>query len=568
MASLDGTPLKPLLLIAMAFIAQAQAQSLPDAGSLRQQLEQNRPPPPAQATLPAKSAEPPPLSSLKGVVVTVSAFRFSGNTLLASEPLQAAVASFLNRPLDYSQLQGAAAAVAEVYRKAGWVVRAYLPEQDIVGGVVNIRIVEAVFGGTKIEGAAPQRVSLARIQAILNAHQKVGEFLNADELDRALLVAGDLPGVGVSGTLRDGARPGETDLVLRVTDALPIKGNVSADNNGSRSTGTSRLNADLYFNSLLGQGDQISSSFILSEGSNYLRVEATFPVGPKGWRVGANTSALTYRIVAPEFAALNATGSSYSGGIEANYPLIRTQQQNLYFNANADHKTYDNQSNGAVSSHYNANTVSLGLSGNRVDNLGGGGSNNASAVMTMGQLDLGGSPNQAADAASARTEGVFNKLHYSLSRQQVLDNNWSLYAALSGQWADTNLDSSEKFYLGGASGVRAYPANEVGGAIGQLFNLEVRRRMPQGFTLSGFYDYGQVDVNRNNDFTGALLANNLVLRGAGLALDWQQGAGGQPQGHLGAPHGRQPQPHGHRHRSGRHAGAGPHVAERKPCILI
>ena len=525
MASLDGTPLKPLLLIAMAFIAQAQAQSLPDAGSSRQQLEQNRPPPPAQATLPAKSAEPPPLSSLKGVVVTVSAFRFSGNTLLASEPLQAAVASFLNRPLDYSQLQGAAAAVAEVYRKAGWVVRAYLPEQDIVGGVVNIRIVEAVFGGTKIEGAAPQRVSLARIQAILNAHQKVGEFLNADELDRALLVAGDLPGVGVSGTLRDGARPGETDLVLRVTDALPIKGNVSADNNGSRSTGTSRLNADLYFNSLLGQGDQISSSFILSEGSNYLRVEATFPVGPKGWRVGANTSALTYRIVAPEFAALNATGSSYSGGIEANYPLIRTQQQNLYFNANADHKTYDNQSNGAVSSHYNANTVSLGLSGNRVDNLGGGGSNNASAVMTMGQLDLGGSPNQAADAASARTEGVFNKLHYSLSRQQVLDNNWSLYAALSGQWADTNLDSSEKFYLGGASGVRAYPANEVGGAIGQLFNLEVRRRMPQGFTLSGFYDFGQLVVNRNNNFTGAPVANNLLLRGAGLSLDWQQGAG-------------------------------------------
>jgi len=525
MASLDGTPLKPLLLIAMAFIAQAQAQSLPDAGSLRQQLEQNRPPPPAQATLPAKSAEPPPLSSLKGVVVTVSAFRFSGNTLLASEPLQAAVASFLNRPLDYSQLQGAAAAVAEVYRKAGWVVRAYLPEQDIVGGVVNIRIVEAVFGGTKIEGAAPQRVSLARIQAILNAHQKVGEFLNADELDRALLVAGDLPGVGVSGTLRDGARPGETDLVLRVTDALPIKGNVSADNNGSRSTGTSRLNADLYFNSLLGQGDQISSSFILSEGSNYLRVEATFPVGPKGWRVGANTSALTYRIVAPEFAALNATGSSYSGGIEANYPLIRTQQQNLYFNANADHKTYDNQSNGAVSSHYNANTVSLGLSGNRVDNLGGGSSNNASAVMTMGQLDLGGSPNQAADAASARTEGVFNKLHYSLSRQQVLDNNWSLYAALSGQWADTNLDSSEKFYLGGASGVRAYPANEVGGAIGQLFNLEVRRRMPQGFTLSGFYDFGQLVVNRNNNFTGAPVANNLLLRGAGLSLDWQQGAG-------------------------------------------
>ena len=43
----------------------------------------------------------------------------------------------------------------------------------------------------------------------------------------------------------------------------------------------------------------------------------------------------------------------------------------------------------------------------------------------------------------------------------------------------------------------------------------------ESFTLES----PQLVVNRNNNFTGAPVANNLLLRGAGLSLDWQQGAG-------------------------------------------
>ena len=499
----------------------AQAQTLPDAGALRQQIEQGRETAPPQLTQPAKPLAPPPLSSLKGVVVNVTAFQFSGNTLISSEPLQSAVADFLHRPLDYAQLQAAAAAVADLYRRAGWIVRAYFPEQDIANGAVTIQIVEAVYGGAKVEGAGPQRVSLAHIQSILDAHQKVGEVLNADAVDRALFVAGELPGVGINGTLAEGTHPGETNLVLRFTDELPIRGNVIGDNSGSRSTGTSRVSAEIYLNSILGLGDQFSGNIIASEGSNYLRVGATLPVGNDGWRVGTNASAFTYRLIAPEFTALDATGSSNSGGLEANYPLVRSRLRNLYFNANADRKSYDNRSGSNVTSHYRSNTLTLGLLGNLVDTLGGGGTNNGSLALTRGELDLAGSPNQVADAASTRTEGGFNKLRYSFSRLQVLSNAWSLYLSYSGQWADKNLDSSEKFYLGGANGVRAYPSNEAGGAMGQLINLELRRNLSNGISLSGFYDFGEVAMNRYNNFTGAPTQNEILLRGAGLALSWQ-----------------------------------------------
>jgi hemolysin activation/secretion protein len=501
------------------------AQTPPDAGALRQQIEQGREPAPPTQLAPPTPAEPAALSGRDGLLVTVSSFRLAGNTLLTAEQLQPALRSFLNRPLDYNQLQAAAAAVAEIYRQAGWVVRAYLPEQDIVDGVLTIQIVEAVFGGVQLEGPPATRVNLARIERMVEAQQKTGSVLNADALDRALLLADDLPGVAVSGSLREGSQSGQTELVLRMSDKPLLSGNVQLDNSGNRSTGAARLSADLNLNSAMRWGDLLSSSAIHTEGSDYLRLGFTAPVGPRGWRLGANASTLSYKLVLPEFAALHASGTSNSVGLEASYPLLRTRLHSLYFNANLDRKDYDNQANGTTSSHYASDTVSLGLWGNLFDNLGGGGANNFSLTLGTGQLDLAGSPSQANDAASTRTEGGFHKLRYSISRQQVLNANLALYLATSGQLADTNLDSSEKFYLGGSSGVRAYPSSEAGGATGQMLTLELRWRLPQGLNLSAFYDSGQVSANRNNQFARAPAVNDTALSGYGLALAWQSSAG-------------------------------------------
>ena len=465
------------------------------------------------------------MAPLSGVVITVTQFRLVGNTLIGAEPLQAALQPFLNRPLDYTQLQAAAAAVADVYRAAGWIVRAYLPQQDIAEGVVTIQIVEAVFGGMQLEGAPATRVSLTQIQRGFEAQQKVGAPLNAEALDRALLLADDLPGVAVSGSLREGTQAAQTDLVLKMADEPLAVGEVNLDNTGARSTGETRLSANLNLNSPFGYADLLSANLIHTEGSDYLRVAGTVPVGYAGWRVGANASSMNYRLVSAEFAALDSKGSSTSTGLEASYPLVRSRLQNLYFNANADFKNFDNQANGATATHYKATTLTLAFNGNLFDKLGGGGANAASMAFTSGQLDLAGSPNQAADAASAQTDGAFSKLRYSASRQQVITDDLSFYAALSGQWANKNLDSSEKFYLGGASGVRAYPSSEAGGASGQLLSLELRYRLPQGFNLTGFYDSGSVTINHDNSFTGAPALNDYSLKGAGLTLAWQGTSG-------------------------------------------
>ncbi len=517
-----GQCLATLLLIQLSV---ANAQTLPDAGSLRQQIERDRVPILPGRVAPERPAEPDTMKQPGAATIVVTAFQFAGNTLLSADQLAAAVATYLNRPLNFTDLQEAAAAIAAVYRKAGWVVRAYLPDQAIKDGVITIQIVEAVFGGVKPEGQKSSRVKLEQLVGIVDAQQQTGAPLNADAIDRALLIAGDLPGVTVTGSLRQGAHKGESELALAVADKPLFTGDAATDNTGSRGTGPQRLAVNMGFASPLGLGDQINVNASRTDGSEYLRIGATAPLGNGGWRIGANTSHLDYKLVAPEMLALHSKGSSDAFGIEATYPLIRTRLDNLYFNANYDRKTFHNLANGAVTTSYNADTLTLGLNGNLFDNAGGGGANTASLSLVKGNINLQGSPNQAADAITTRTAGGFTKLRYAVSRQQVLSPEHAFFASLSGQYASKNLDSSEKFSLGGSSAVRAYPSGEGGGAVARLVNLELRWRLPQGLNLTGFYDFGNLSVNHSNNFVGAPALNQLKLQGAGLTLVWQSATG-------------------------------------------
>ncbi len=508
-----------VLAAASAAAGMAYAQTPPDAGALQQQIERERKLPLPPRSVPEKPAAPPAMKPA-AVSVVVKEFRFAGNTLLGDAQLAAAVAPYLNRSLDFAQLQEAVAAVARAYRDAGWIVRAYLPAQDITEGAVVIQIVEAVFGRLHLEGG-PGRVAPERLATLVARQQAAGEPLNADALDRALLLADDLPGVVVTGQLRQGAAERETDLVLAQAAEPLVSGEAVVDNGGARSTGAERLGITLGLASPLGKGDRFAAQVIHSRGSDYVRLTASQPVGADGWRAGANLSYLAYELVGTEFAALDAEGTVRGAGLDASYPLIRSRLKNLYASFAYDRKRFHNKALGVATSRYETETIGAMLNGNAFDRMGGGGANALGLTLTLGDLDLDGSPNQAVDAVTTRTAGRYAKLRYALSRQQVLAPALSLLVAVSGQEASRNLDSSEKFYLGGSYGVRAYPVNEGGGAEGQLVNVELRWRLSEGLTVTGFYDWGRVVQNAFNDYPASADPNAYVLKGYGVSLGWQ-----------------------------------------------
>jgi hemolysin activation/secretion protein len=495
-----------------------RAQSVPDAGSVLKQIEQQK-----RTPLPAESAPlfvpPSPMTSLGGATLVVQAFQFAGNTRLSGAQLARSVETFVGREIGFSDLQNAAIAVANAYRKAGWVVRAYLPQQEIAGGTVTIQIIEATLGGVQVEGEAT-RSSPDRLRKIVTTAQPPGAPLNVRSLDRALLLINDLPGVLATGTLAQGKSHSETDLVLSLEDAPLVTGDITLDDAGSRFTGAERVVAAASLNGQLGVGDRAEALLLHSEGSDYQRLAYSQALGSRGLRVGANASHLSYDIITRDFAALDAHGTSNTVGLETSYPLLRARTRNLYVALSANDKSFDNATAGETTTDYSVQGATFGLYGNSFDGLFGGGANNLSVSIVRGRVDLSGSPNELMDSLTTRTAGSFGKLQYSASRLQVLSERVSMFAGISGQTASKNLDSSERFYLGGSGGIRAYPQDEGGGSEGMLVNLEARARLPMSFNVTGFLDWGTVRINKDNEIPGAVARNHADFKGAGVSGSW------------------------------------------------
>lgn len=511
----------------LGLTAACQTRASTDAGALQQQFErereQARPLPRRLAPDIAAASEPP--SPRRGQTLAVRGFVFRGNTVIDSADLSAALEPYRQRPLDFSEMEALTAVLSAAYRARGYVASATLPAQDVSDGVLTLVVVEAVRGQLVLDAGPPVRTAVERVTGIIDRQLRQGDILRIDALERALLIASDLPGLAVSGALAEGTSPGQSDLVLSLTDKAVVSGDVALDNTGGASTGTDHLGVNLYGNSVLGQSELWSVNLSLNQGSSYSRLGLTFPVGYGGLRLGINGSHLDYRVLSSDYSRLELHGSSGVWGLEAVLPLLRTQYHNLYLSAAVDDKRFVNYSASTVASQYSSQAVVWSLYGNRYDDLAGGGATSANLALVQGHLNLDASPNRTADALSTQTAGDYRKLRFGAGRQQSVGANVTLSLQVSGQWTDQNLDSSEKFSLGGSAGVRAYPGGEALGAMGRMASAELRWRVSDAWGLSAFYDAGSITVNPRNDYSGASALNSYGLDGAGLAMVWQ-GDGG------------------------------------------
>jgi hemolysin activation/secretion protein len=483
-----------------------------------QQIERERVPTGRANPQPAP-ARPTATTPASGPTVSVSRFRFTGNTLVPEDDLADAVSRFENRALTFDELQAAAAAVAQRYREAGWVVRTLLPAQEIEAGVVTIEVIESRFGATVFDEPPEESVS-ARVLRLVRRQLPAGEPVRASAVDRAILLANDLPGVEVAGSLTEGAGPGEVDLLLRLAMSPRFAATAVMDNAGSRSTGANRILLSLVDNAALTVGNQLTGQVLHGRGTDYIRIGYSVPVGPDGWRLGANTSRLNYRVVLPELSALDAAGQSRSTGLEVSYPVVRSRMTNLLMTTTLDAKSFDNTAGATTTSSYRSDALSAGLSAQIADEEGGGVTTLA-VTPSVGRLDLERSPNRELIALTTRTDGTFRKLRYAIGRLQPLDDGFTLSIGLTGQYSPGNLDSSEKFFLGGSTGVRAYPSGEAGGVSGHLLTTELRWLATPATQLAAFHDWGHVKVNADNAFPGAPELNRVSRRGVGLSIVWQ-----------------------------------------------
>jgi hemolysin activation/secretion protein len=499
----------------------ANAQVVPDAGSLlREERREPRTVPPAAseiAPIPASTQAP-----TAGVRFTVTSFRLQGVTLLPEADLQAVLAPWCNRPIVFADLERAEQAVADAYRARGWLARPQLPQQDLVGGVVTLRVTESRLGEVRIDDdGLSLRFDRGRILLAATARQQPGQPLRLDDLDRAVNLLNDTPGLHASAALAPGTKPGETDLVIKPQDQPAWSGKLTLDDDSPRATGAVRLGVDLALNSPTGIGDQaVLDASSTGAGNAFLSLAYTRPVGNDGWRVGLNGSLMEYRL-GQTFAPLGAHGNSGTYGLRATYPLVRSSRRNAALTLSAERSRLLNVAGGVVVSDKRLTDLGVGVDGDASDDLGGYGDTQWGLALTSGRVDLSANAaDERADAAGPRSAGRDIRLAWNLARLQQAGRSGAIWLSANGQFADRNLDSAAKFSLGGAHGVRAYPALEGTGDNGWLASAEWRVPVLPGLQWLAFYDQGSVRVNQHADFAGAPARERIDLRGVGMGIHW------------------------------------------------
>jgi len=516
-----------MLLLGTGLCMHAAAYAAPDAGSLLPSAQREWPAPRPLPILQRSDAPQTPEPSPARPVVYVIGFVLEGDDTISDAEFSAAVAPFISRPLNYAELLAAAQAVAWAYRQAGWVVSATLPEQDVSDGIVRIAVSRAVLGGVEVTGPQASDSRATAVERYVTSQQASGQPVRVEPLDRAILLLNDMPGVSATGALREGQQAGETNFIVNLAPSVNQYGDVSFDNSGTLPSGYLRVLGNWYRAGLLRWGDQLSVNLIHSftenqaDGSDYQRFVYSLPLGYEGWRLALGGSLFSYRLVSSEYAGLGFAGDSDAWDVELSYPMVRNEDHSMYLVGKGEHTHIDNEGAWATVSRYRVESRSIGLRGTMFDELGAGASSTASLTVNAGYLDLRDSPTQSSDASTTATGGTFTRLRYSLARDQNMGRGFSVLAALNGQTADKNLDSNQKFYLGGSNGVRAYPASEGSGYQGFVLSLEARWKPAPDWQLAALYDYGYVTVNHDNDYSGASSLNEYCLRGYGLAISWR-----------------------------------------------
>lgn len=497
----------------------------PSPGAIQRQLQPSQPlplPPGQVLSLP----QPSRLRSQSHVRIPVRKIVIHGNTLLPAPRLAALVKVAEGRMVTLQQLEQVVDGITQAYHAAGYpLAYAYLPQQQIHQGIVAVDIVEPRYAKITVGGHSKLRPGVA----LRTVGVSPGELIAEGPLTRGLILLSQTPGVAAHAVFSPGERPQTSDLQLDVHDTPRIVGDVSISNSGNKSVGTTLLAADGTFNDPFGYGSAVSANAMATP-----RAQARLSAGGlalsspyiwNGLRAGAYGSFTNYHL-GEGFAPLNESGRADQAGLDATYPVLLAPGRSLVARVDVLRNWLDQSSSTLGSAEHEAITIErISLGGSYADQRGDITQGNLS--LSHGHLTIAEPTAQATDAAGPRTAGGFDILTLQLAHTQVLPEAFILQTALSAQIANKNLDSSQKFYLGGPGGVMGYAVGDGGGDDGVLADLQLSHHVPIG-NLPGklragmLAQYGQIRVN-HHDYPGYGARNVFTEAAIGpkIRYDWR-----------------------------------------------
>lgn len=476
----------------------------------------------------------------------ITRFQVEGNTLLAPAEIDQRIAALAGPGRGYGDLQLAVEALQDAYRKAGYsTVAVSLPEQELAGGVVRIKVTESVIASVTVTGnqyfdAYNIRASVASLQ--------VGQPPKLRAISEAIQLANDNPAKQIGVTLAEGAAPGSIDANVAVTDYRPLRLIGTLDNTGTPATGTWRVGVALQHANLFDR-DQVGTL-----------AYTTAPDKPDGVRM--DFYSLGYRVpfygigdsldfvygksntnspsTSPTLGGvLGFTGKGEVVGLRWNHFLGRDGESSAKLVLGIDHKDIDSRCNVggeqvsiegptppiASCVPYETTPLSLTYIGQR-DGLdqnltySAGVSRNIPSGPSYTNVDGRVDRYSYLTSGNRDTKDGFMVANGSVAFNKALAGGWQTRLAGIAQYSRSPLVASEQFSLTGATLVRGFEERAVAADSGVVLNAEIYTPELSGYAgiggqlrLLAFVDAGH---GHNNKADGTVVPYSVNVSSAGL----------------------------------------------------
>lgn len=456
----------------------------------------------------------------------VKGFLFNGNTVVSKGELEAVTKPYVGQALDLPLLESAAQAVTDYYRKKGYVLAlAYVPQQEIKFGVVELAVLEGRIGDVTVSGNKYYSSSFIKGHFAQAMEENVARN---ESLERGLLLLNQYPDLKTSATLAPGKSAGATDVHITAEDKRPIHFMLDMNNYGFNTISRYRFGAGIEVGNVLVDGGTLTLNGIMGNQPNQLLFglgSYSMPIGVHGTKLVVSGSDGKFD-VGSQLDFLQIEGHTTTGDIAVTHPFIKSRFQNILGEFGFSGKHSKLTLLDTLTADDAIRSLRLGVNWDRLD-LSGRWYASIYGFQGLGEI-LGGMSDNSPQASRRGADNRFTKATIATGRIQSLGNDVLLILKGAGQITTGPVVVIEQMLLGGPDSVRGYQLGER--FVDEGFTLSAETRIPffpsvmptalkqtQGAI---FIDYG-AGLLRNPQ-PGEHRSTNMTGTGVGLqtALPW------------------------------------------------
>lgn len=397
-------------------------------------------------------------------------------SLITPDTQKRLVAPYINQCLSLDRINQLVRAISEWYVQRGYITsRAFLTEQNLSHGTLNITVLEGKLEAIHLQGASARQLNMA-------FPTRAGRILNLRDIEQGMEQINRLRTTPVQIEIIPSTQPGYSIVNLTSTPEFPLTLGLNMDNSGQRSTGIGQLSASLVGNDLLGVADRWFVSGGRSSAFSDWRDAQNFQAGvsvPYGYGLldySYSWSNYHSRFNANSFDWYS-NGDNISNRLSGSWVLFRNGQIKTGLQVGLNHYVSHNWLNETLLQSSSRKLTSLQIGFNHTQKIAGG-------VATLNPMLSRGMPWFDAESDKGKSDDFpkaeFRKWSVSSSFQRPVTQKMWWLSSFYAQWSPDRLYGSERLTIGGENSVRGYKEQYLSGDVGGYLRNELNYSL---FTL-------------------------------------------------------------------------------------